>query len=453
MTHSVPPITRIILPRTNESPHVDADADARDRRRAPTDREVVPPIASRLVFMRASGEARVVDADDDGARESSSIIHDGDDDDRRATRRRETTSRDGIGDVRGSSSRDALARKRRAKVTRGRSIDETRGRDEARGAKARAAEDAKSWLAFGGGQIDGSGVRLSVLVVLFLLFVIVTEWVRDREKEGMSARVYAERRAVATPTASGEDGVSVERSIAHRASENASGDDTGTGFRTYLDHGVVRLEGEVPRDDLDGGGHRVRRVREHRIERYPVDSVGEETTRERDGVVHHDRRVLYALSHGARVGFTRKGRGGDDDARAASRVEWMFTTPVLLILVFQLRRALVVGTERAQVSHRDVRSVVADEVMLVPGMLVNEMDGPRGAGSCLPSPRVPRRRCHPASGVSMFREMLLNELTKGDRTRFIILAIAKTVCWMSFPPSSSPRSSATSTRAPNMSGF
>ena len=29
--------------------------------------------------------------------------------------------------------------------------------------------------------------------------------------------------------------------------------------------------------------------------------------------------------------------------------------------------------------------------------------------------------------------MLLNELTKGDRTRFIILAIAKTVCWMSFP--------------------
>ena len=35
--------------------------------------------------------------------------------------------------------------------------------------------------------------------------------------------------------------------------------------------------------------------------------------------------------------------------------------------------------------------------------------------------------------VSMFREMLLNELTKGDRTRFIILAIAKTVCWMSFP--------------------
>ena len=195
--------------------------------------------------MRASGEARVVDAADDGARESSSIIHDGDgDDDRRATRGRETTSRDGIGDVRGSS----LRRRARGRATRERDARTLDRRDAGtatrRGAKA-AAEDAKSWLAFGGGRIDGSGVRLSVLVVLFLLFVIVTEWVRDREKEGMFSAFTPRDVRSRHLTASGEDGVSVERLIAHRASGNASGDDTGTGFRTYLDHGGVRVGGEV----------------------------------------------------------------------------------------------------------------------------------------------------------------------------------------------------------------
>ena len=106
------------------------------------------------------------------------------------------------------------------------------------------------------------------------------------------------------------------------------------------------------RDDVDGGGHRVRRVREHRIERYPVDSVGEETTRERDGVVHHDRRVLYALSHGARVGFTRKGRRGDVllvaslsrvDAHDARVVDFGVPAP-------RPRRR----NGESQVSHRDV---------------------------------------------------------------------------------------------------
>ena len=379
--------------------------------------------------MRASGEARVVDAADDGARESSSIIHDGDgDDDRRATRGRETTSRDGIGDVRGSS----LRRRARGRATRERDARTLDRRDAGtatrRGAKA-AAEDAKSWLAFGGGRIDGSGVRLSVLVVLFLLFVIVTEWVRDREKEGMFSAFTPRDVRSRHLTASGEDGVSVERLIAHRASGNASGDDTGTGFRTYLDHGVVRLEGEVC------GSTSMAAVTVFAV----CASIGlndilwtASAKRRRVSATVLYITIVACYTHYLMVrGSDLLVKGVEGTYYSLLRfLEWMFTTPVLLILVFQLH-ALVVGTERAKYRTEMYISVVADEIMLVLGILVNEMDGPaRGllfafAVACFV---YVIGKC-----VSMFREMLVNELTKGDRTRFIILAIAKTVCWMSFP--------------------
>ena len=49
------------------------------------------------------------------------------------------------------------------------------------------ARDARTWRAFARGRVDGTGVRLSALTVLFLSFVVLTEWIRDREGEKFSA--------------------------------------------------------------------------------------------------------------------------------------------------------------------------------------------------------------------------------------------------------------------------
>ena len=74
---------------------------------------------------------------------------------------------------------------------------------------------------------------------------------------------------------------------------------------------------------------------------------------------------------------------------------------------------------------------VADEIMLITGMLVNEMNGTvRGM---LLTVSIGCFMYVITTCIQLFREVLANELTKGDRTRFVILAIAKTVCWTSFP--------------------
>ena len=54
---------------------------------------------------------------------------------------------------------------------------------------------------------------------------------------------------------------------------------------------------------VDDGAHGVCRLREHRFERYRLDSVQVASSSEFDSHVHHHCRVLHALSHGSRVRF------------------------------------------------------------------------------------------------------------------------------------------------------
>jgi len=366
--------------------------------------------------------------DDDG---SSSIVNGGDGTDRVKA----TTARGGNG---GGGDEGASALRRRARDGRGASSSSVRvTRDGGRGGEGTAtrrgartaAKDAQTWLAFGRGRIDGSGVRLSVLVVLFLSFVIVTEWARDREKDGMFSAFTPRYVRLRHLTPRGEDGVLAERLITHGVSGNASGDHIGTEFRTYMDHGIVRLEGEVC------GSTSMMALTVFAVcASIGLNDIFWTASAKRRSV---SSTVLYitivaCYTHYLMVqGSDLLVKGVEGTYYSLLRyLEWMLTTPVLLILVFQLH-ALVVGTQNSKYRTDMYVAVVADEVMLVMGMLVNEIEGPsRGVffvvsmacffyiiGKC----------------VSLFQEMLMNDLTKGDRTRFIILAIAKTVCWMSFP--------------------
>jgi len=111
-------------------------------------------------------------------------------------------------------------------------------------------------------------------------------------------------------------------------------------------------------------------------------------------------------------------------------LEWMMTTPVLLILVFQLH-ALCVGEAKATYRTDMWLACVADEVMLITGMLTNELPDPI-RGFCLAISMFAFMyvitKC-----VGLFRELLGSSLVAHDRMRFIILAVAKTFCWTSFP--------------------
>ena len=346
---------------------------------------------------------------------------------------RATTARGGRGG--GDEGTSPLRRRARARAAPSSAARVTRdgGRDgegtaARRGART-AAKDARTWLAFGRGRIDGSGVRFSVLVVLFLSFVIVTEWARDREKDGMFSAFTPRYVRLRHLTPRGEDGVSADRFIAYGASGNASGDHIGTEFRTYMDHGIVRLEGEVC------GSTSMMALTVFAVcASIGLNDILWTASAKRRRV---SSTVLYITIVACYTHYLMV-QGSDLLVKSVEGtyysllryLEWMLTTPVLLILVFQLH-ALVVGTQNSKYRTDMYVTVVADEVMLVMGMLVNEMDGPaRGVffvvsmacffyiiGKC----------------VSLFQEMLMNDLTKGDRTRFIVLAIAKTVCWMSFP--------------------
>lgn len=293
------------------------------------------------------------------------------------------------------------------------------------------ARDARTWRAFARGRVDGTGVRLSALTVLFLSFVVLTEWIRDREGEKFSAftpRLIRSRHVLDVTT--GERVMMTEERA--RGSGLNAGNASGAAaanLRTYMDHGVVRLEAEVC------GSTSLMALTVFAVcASIGLNDIMWTASRQRRRV---SSTVMYITIIACYTHYLMV-QGSDLLMKSIEGtyysllryLEWIFTTPVLLILVFQLH-ALVVGGAKSRFRTEMYAICVADEIMLITGMLVNEMNGTvRGM---LLTVSIGCFMYIITTCIQLFREVLANELTKGDRTRFVILAIAKTVCWTSFP--------------------
>lgn len=268
---------------------------------------------------------------------------------------------------------------------------------------------------------------MSALLVLFLSFVVVTEWVRDREGERFSAftpRLIRQQRAVDARTG---ERLMVSGDV--NANASATEPDPFEDLRTYVDHGVVRLEAEVC------GSTSLMALTVFAVcASIGLNDIMWTPSRSRRSV---SSTVLYitivaCYTHYLMVqGSDLLKQGVEGTYYSLLRyLEWMMTTPVLLILVFQLH-ALCVGDERAPYRTDMWYACIADEIMLITGWLTNELSG-KVHGVCLTISMLcftyVISRC-----VGLFRELLTSNLVAGDRMRFIILACAKTICWTSFP--------------------
>jgi len=265
--------------------------------------------------------------------------------------------------------------------------------------------------ALGVARVNGTGVQLAHLGILFLTFAFITEWCR-----GNDAMVAAITPRVMRAHASAEGGGNLTTP-------------SGATMRTYMDHETVRLEAEVCGS-----------VSMMALTVFAVcASIGlndiawtSSASRRRVSSTVMYITIVACYTHYLMVqGNDLLMNSIEGSYYSLLRyLEWMFTTPVLLILVFQLH-GLVSGADHARFRREMWGIVVADEIMLITGMLVNVCQGTlRGMlltvsficffiiiGTC----------------IGLFREVLSSELTRGDRTRFVILAIAKTICWTSFP--------------------
>ena len=286
-----------------------------------------------------------------------------------------------------------------------------------------ARSDARALGKFASGKVSGTGVRLSALAVLFLTFVTVTEWVRDREGERFTAftpRLVRQQRAVDARTG---------RPLMVAGENGTGAADPFEDLRTYVDHGVVRLEAEVC------GSTSMMALTVFAVcASIGLNDILWTSSRQRRSV---SMTVLYitivaCYTHYLMVqGSDLLKQGVEGTYYSLLRyLEWMMTTPVLLILVFQLH-ALCVGEAKATYRTDMWLACFADEVMLITGMLTNEVPDPV-RGLCLAismfSFTYVITKC-----VGLFRELLSSSLVAHDRMRFVILAIAKTFCWTSFP--------------------
>jgi len=293
------------------------------------------------------------------------------------------------------------------------------------------------WKYYARSAIDGTGVRLTYLLILFLSFVVMTEWIRDRESVSMGAFTPRLVRA-RYMDASGKGASLTSRSGTYAYSVDDKEDSnatvtlpmSGDNIRTYMDHGVVRLEAEVC------GSTSMMALTVFAVcASIGLNDIAWTASKSRRQV---SLTVMYitivaCYTHYLMVqGSDLLLRSVDGTYYSLLRyLEWMFTTPVLLILVYQLHALSLVGTKQARLRSEMWTAVIADEIMLVTGMWIHEVAG-SGRGFLL----AISMGCFTyiiGKCIKLFSEILDSDLTKGDRTRFVILAVAKTVCWTSFP--------------------
>jgi len=269
-----------------------------------------------------------------------------------------------------------------------------------------------SWVTrFGKTRIDGTGVQLAHLAILFLGFAFVTEWCRG--SDGALATI--------TPRV-----LRAQAAAVHGTNLTSP---SGVVLRTYMDHEVVRLEAEVC-GSVSLMALTVFAVCAS-IGLNDIAWTSSDSRRRVSSTVMYIT-IVACYTHYLMV------QGNDLLLNSIEGsyysllryLEWMFTTPVLLILVFQLH-GLVCTPNQARYRREMWGIVVADEVMLVTGMLVNDTEGT--ARMMLLGASFACFFTIIGTCIGLFREILDSELTRGDRARFVILAIAKTICWTSFP--------------------
>lgn len=234
---------------------------------------------------------------------------------------------------------------------------------------------------YAGSAIDGTGVRLTYLLILFLSFVVTTEWIRDRESASMGAftprlvrarYMDASGKGASLTSRSGTYAYSVDGEEDPNATMTSSM--SGDNIRTYMDHGVVRLEAEVC------GSTSMMALTVFAVcASIGLNDIAWTASKSRRQV---SLTVMYitivaCYTHYLMVqGSDLLLRSVDGTYYSLLRyLEWMFTTPVLLILVYQLHALSLVGTHQARSRSEMWTAVVADEIMLVTGMWIHEMTG------------------------------------------------------------------------------
>ena len=103
-----------------------------------------------------------------------------------------------------------------------------------------------------------------------------------------------------------------------------------------------------------------------------MDTEFTEENSERDGDVYRVRGVLYAFDYVLRGGCVDEQRDGSL-VSILRHLEWMFTTPILIVLAYQLQA--VSFPENGQKRKAMYFSVVLDEFMLMFGILCHFVSG------------------------------------------------------------------------------
>jgi signal transduction histidine kinase/CheY-like chemotaxis protein len=110
-------------------------------------------------------------------------------------------------------------------------------------------------------------------------------------------------------------------------------------------------------------------------------------------------------------------------------VEWMFTTPILIMLAYQLQA--VSFPENAQLRSKMYAAIVYDEGMLVTGIACHFLSGIWWWMSLLLSFAF---FFHVMLGMGkIFYELTTKLEHEDDRLRFLMLGLVQSVCWSSFP--------------------